>query len=1576
MLRRVKICKQIVKIFLSILMVITVMPTNVFAMDEGIEEEHKNAEMNFDIKEQFSVNDKEEFTLHINANDDKGKEGNLVFSFSDEEAVSGLQYWDEVLKRWVYLQTDYELKDKLELIDSDYKFRVSFKSAGKFKIQAAVVDLDTREEICASEANVTVKDRFNVSVIKNVEDGGEILLDGEKREFLQVDEDTDVKLTINASENYKIQSIQVNNNDISGVEGKDSYSDIITVQENTEIVVNFIRIWTVNVSYDSKDGIVYMDSQVISGSVDIHEGKMFTLRAQPHHGYRVSEVDITVNSVTNKTHFNENDFVYEKKFNTKNNYNFKITFARNIYQVDVVKGPHGEVKTVQSVQHDDSFKVYLEPDVGYTVDNITVNGSKITEIIKEDGKIYFELYHVDKNQIIDVKFKQISKAEKNQIDINDEQALRVNEDKTLYVIDSDSEIVIKSIHDIRLYTKSGEVFQGNNENDHSISIHNTCTINRVEVYYRAEDELYEEWHEVDIDGFTIAVDQGDVKAVLNVISESTDYGYYNDDVQFEVKAIDGGVYYSGLQSVSYWITIDGIKQKEILLYSHKDEIRTSYDNDSLTVNAEMYNSSDVSITVKVVDRAGNESYNDKKIKINSTAPKIHLEITNDNSKSAVEGYYNKDRTLTITVLDREDTFNPDTVNMIVNEEKVNKSDIAWTNDGNVHVGIYKFDEEKEYEWTISYINKAGLSPETIDAPTNQSIYHFIIDKTAPSDLDVVVNKKSVLGTNENFAFDTFFDTKIVVKLTASGGLSGLQSMKYQKVESLSEFVDSEDKWIAYDENEGIIVSPNEKFVLYFRAEDKAGNVSIVHSTGIVVDNQKPVGEVHAPDIDIEPETANKNGFHNSDVSVKLNVIDPRYAGTEPSEIGFYSGLNRITYKIYTKDTDAVEEGVLFDLRDKKDGANYDKDGLAYSWSGKITINSNKFNSNNVIIQVTATDNAGNTRITSTLQGEIKIDVTKPRIKVEYSNNAVDSSSYFKSGRKATIIITERNFNADDVDIHITNSDGKSPTLSKWRKINGTGNKDNTKWQATVSYDKDGDYTFSIGYSDLAGWTCAKENVDYGENRAPIRFTIDKTKPTIKVTYDNNSAVNSNYYKSNRVATIEINEHNLDPNGADKNRINISLNATDDGKAISIPKVSAWKTSGNKHTATIRYDEDGLYTFDISVIDKAGNISAKFTQQKFYIDKTAPKLEISGVKDNSANKGDVIPVISYSDTNYDADKVSISLTGANRKSVKLDGKYTDTHNGRTFTFKNFAKEQEMDDIYTLSATLTDKAGNTTTKNIVFSVNRFGSTYALSEASEKLNGTYVKKPIDVVVTETNTDRLSNIKVTLFKDGETISLKEGKDYRIDLTGGNGQWYHYTYTILSKNFIKDGAYSLTIESDDAAGNKSENNQDVKNTAISFGVDNTLPIININNLISGTTYAVDSFDVEMSITDNLKLAKVIVELDGKVIKTWSDLELENIIKNGGNFIFTIDSDSINAHTLVVYAIDAAGNGEKISKVDLPENAETVDHFYVTTNLWIRFYTNKPLFFGSIAAIIIVSSLIAFLVKRKKSGLTNASAEE
>lgn len=893
-----------------------------------------------------------------------------------------------------------------------------------------------------------------------------------------------------------------------------------------------------------------------------------------------------------------------------------------------------------------------------------------------------------------------------------------------------------------------------------------------------------------------------------------------------------------------------------------------------------------------------------------------------------------------------------------------KNSDNWTSTGDTHTAEITFSTEAFYKFDILYTDMSGRKNEPVNYGDSKAATDFVIDKTAPVNSDIKINDSSVLARG-GVAFEKFYRNDVTVKFSTNADISGIKSVKYQKVNDLSSY-NKNGTWNEYDSQNGVVVKPNEKFVIYFMVEDMAGNTVIVNSTGIVVDDKAPIGEKAAPEIDIIPDAANANGLHNGNVNVSMKVVDPKYSGVNSDINGYYSGINKITYRIYTKDTDAVETGTLMDISaNNTNGAVFDKDNLISSWSGNITVDASRFNSNNVVVEVKAVDNAGNERVTTNemIGQAIKIDITAPAIDVSYDNNTADNNTYFKENRTARIQITERNFNENDVDVRISNTDGVIPSVSGWTQYAGSGNMDNTTWVTYVTYDADGDYKFDISYKDMADNTAGAENYADGTVAAK-EFTVDKTNPVIEVSYDNNDAENSNYYKTDRTATISVTEHNFQAD-----RVIVNVTAMDDGNAVNAPQISGWTSDGDINTATIYYGSDAYYTFNISMQDMAGNSSDEFTEQNFYVDKTVPELSITGVENNTANSGTVIPVISYSDTNYDESLVLITLTGANRKTVELDGSYAEQHNGRVFTFKDFANEKSIDDIYTLTASITDRAGNVSTQTVVFSVNRFGSTYELSSSTENLNGTYVKSTEDVVLSEVNVNQLTNIKLTLYKNDATIVLKENEDYRVSISGGNGQWYQYTYTVFAKNFSENGVYRITVQSDDATGRTQKTDQDTKNIEIQFGIDNEPPVINVKNLESKTTYAMESKEVEMTVRDNLKLGQVIVELDGNEYKTWSGDELEQIVQNGGNFTFNIDGNSTSAHNIVVYASDAAGNGAKTANADKPANVVNIDDFYVTTNKWVQYINNKPLFYGSIIAVIAVVGLGVFavtFVRRKK----------
>lgn len=1473
---------------------------------------------------------------------------------------------------------------------------------------------ETFQETLTADEDITVSVTFaqEYTVTVTADKGGKVLLDGEAVTEKTYKEGTEVELSVAADDDYQIESIAIDGTQ-EDIADTASFTKKLTVDKDTTIAVKFIRVYTVTVTYDSQHGTVETDPAAQGGEVEavlVKQGSTLTIKATPNENYRVSEVEIDGKAES----FDDNRYVKDTPFTRDIKsitapHTIKITFAPTLQTITVISGKHGTVKVEgpEKVSYNDSVDLTITPDDGYIIDTITVDEADVKANVRRTAEKSYQLHltEVQRDTKVTVTFTECP-----QIGTKDLTALggitwnsgnAIRRDGATFVFANNAKVQFSAAADetgsetgikgIQLIFADGTTSGGYDAKTASFTqpadIQETKTIQAIRVFYGETEIRVAQLADPaeKLEGLKIVVDTTAPTPELALEAANTN-GYYHKSFTATVKSIIDPDDYSGIRSVEYWVVKDRTEteqgtetQRETLYtYTEGSDILQELEGLSFIVDAGKNNSDNVVIYVQVTDRAGNVyTTPPQAVKINSTSPTIEIKFGGEKPVNVVKengterGYYKDARTATVTITDRASTLDLDAVKFDIKDTAgKDVSDTAtisvWGKDdttGKVSCGV-TFSGDANYIWSISYTNKAGLSALADKDQTKMTYgetpYCFTVDKNAPTGTitanTYVVGVKDptsspvweALIDSKNLTFGVWANDKIVITPSGWDETSPIKSKEYFVQKFRTDETDdtkkapltakelAQQEWT--DIGETTEFTPNQQLVVYLKITDMAGNVTYLSTNGLVVDNERPHEEFTAPEI-VRVSGLTNNKIYNGDVSVKVSANDP-------VENGVYSGLKQVTYTVYNgkvyNEKDVTQQGVLYSWDGNTPPCQFKKDM-------GFTVDAKKNNSNDVHILLTAEDNAGN--VTS-MEYSIKIDITKPIIDIEYDNNAADSGTFFRESRRANVTVKERNFDPAAVQVSIKNTDGTIPTISKWSKTDGNGNMDNTQWEATIEYTAEGDYTFDIDVTDKAG--NPNEPVRYADGTvAPTAFTIDKTRPTISVTYDNNSALNGNYYNANRTATVVVTEHNFDAS-----RVNIALRATDDGADIALPTVSGWTSSGDRHTATIAYRRDGLYTFDIDVTDKAGNTSADFTEQTFYVDTTAPTLEITGVADRSANNGDIIPVVSYSDTNYDDAQVNITLTGAMRKGVALDGSYADQHNGKVFTFKNFAKEKEVDDIYTLAATLTDKAGNTTEKTILFSVNRFGSTYALSAATEQLNGSYVQTPQDVVVTETNPDALQNIRITLFKNNQTIILQEGTDYRIEVRGGNGQWYEYIYTVLAKNFADDGVYRLTFYSEDAAGNIAENTLDTKKQEIGFGVDKTKPNMVVTNLESDTTYPLENLTVSLSAGDNLLLQSVVVYLDdySKAYKTWTAEEVAAIVANQGEFTFDIPGDSTGAHQVKIVCTDAAGN----------EQTEEITNFYVTTNLFVRYYNNKPLFFGSIAAVVVIAGVVIALAAGKK----------
>ena len=1013
-------------------------------------------------------------------------------------------------------------------------------------------------------------------------------------------------------------------------------------------------------------------------------------------------------------------------------------------------------------------------------------------------------------------------------------------------------------------------------------------------------------------------------------------------VSFMVKAADEG---SGVKSIT--IYQDGVAK----------ETKTVDENNSASFTITLSDGAENKITASATDNVGNVTEaknfakfgNGAQIVQDDQTPEIGVNLDGFyfDTVGDVTTYYEKqDENIRLSLSQKKSGLNSVSVriNGVELTEDVNGKSFVQANYD------YKDSTQKKHitdSFVISTSQAAALADGdydiTVSVTSNvdtAAVYtkniHIHKEDQAP-----VIANYTVLGAakedvNSVDSYGYYANGNVTAELTLSDGAAGagIRSVSYF-------FVDFTGKVSSVDTVElckrpgeeatiQIPVLADFKGYLYVKTTDNVGNTvsNAYQTTGILTEsaqahNGNAVVALSAEKTDRKDR--NGNNLYAADTSVAVRVADA------------YAGIRKIEWSV----------SAPFDTANNRSGVvTFDNSGAASDASWNIAARDKNLvtevtnsipvsnNSNDIVIRVKMTDCAGNTTEQTMM---MSIDKTAPSISLSYNDVAPDQTytSIYKDTRIATVTVKERCFDANAVVWNITSTHGASAQVSGWSEHVNTENPDENTYTATVTFAADDDYTFAMNYTDLAG--------NAATPFATQNFTIDQTVPVIEVSMDGQPS-NGNYYAQGRTATVKVTEHNFDPS-----RIEVRGTATDNGQTITFPVVSGWTTDGDVHTTTIAFNTDGVYAFTVDGADEGGNTAVQNVTEEFVIDQTEPTIEISGVENNSANKDVVAPVVQFLDTNYNEGAAKVELVGANHGVVEAKGAFTASENGQTFTFSDFDHEQDVDDIYTLTATEVDFAGNETTQSITFSVNRFGSVYVFDHSLKEIEGTYIKKPIDVVLTETNVDQLSmeTVKVTVSANGVPKDLQEGTDYTVAQAGGNGSWSQYTYTIDKSVFQGDGSYLVTLYSEDNAGNINENIEESKKAEIDFGVDGTAPVIVPINIEDGQSYNAQNYDATISVVDNLVLQDVEVMLDGKQV---------SYTQEGDNFNFSIP-EAGNRQNLEVVAKDAAGNEVNCK----------VANFLVSTNSFARFYHNTPAVVASVCGVAAVGGGAgAFAMFRRK----------
>lgn len=825
----------------------------------------------------------------------------------------------------------------------------------------------------------------------------------------------------------------------------------------------------------------------------------------------------------------------------------------------------------------------------------------------------------------------------------------------------------------------------------------------------------------------------------------------------------------------------------------------------------------------------------------------------------------------------------------------------WTNKGNVSTEDNRFVYElslptisvdANYDFAYDYTDLAGN-------PINETIKQAVtLDRAKPEGtvtVEDLVNGSASETWNKFLSaitFGHFGKNSVRASMTSDDETAGVAATQYltsAKALTRSE-LEARTGWTGYSSKISLAASQN--LVVYEKITDKAGNIQYISTDGIIVDNVAPV-----PVVKITPTNPGwGKGVYSATDNPGFDI-----SVTDPVVNDAYAGLKTISYTITNGTTGYVESGTL---------ANLERTSHLQSWTGHVTINPNNFYSNDVRVKVTADDWSTNDAASEEIS--IKVDNKAPIVTFSFDQSDVHNGKYYNNDKTLTITVDERNFD-ESYQPQVTSTAGGGYSVSGWSH-NGEIH------TATVTFSGDSDYTVTYDCFDLAGNKSNTEKLD--------EFTVDKTKPVIQVSYDNNSALNNNYYKEARTATITITEHNFNPG-----EVTVTTTAQLDGAAASAPGVSGWSGSGDTHVATVSYSADADYTFTISATDLASNVSDPYATESFTVDQTKPTVEITNIEDRSANNGEVAPVITLNDINFDSGKTVVHLTGANKGEVDTTGMYTSTasNKGQTLTFYNF--KENMDDIYTLTAETTDKAGNQYSTSKIFSVNRDGSTYLYDDYTEELikNG-YTNDPKNLVVSEINVDTLTFQELTVSENGTQKTLEQNKDFEVSESGSDVSWKEYKYTINASNFENEGDYNVSIYSEDRATNVTTNT--AKSKDILFAVDKTSPVISLANIEDGGRYKVESQTFTANVDDNMALDKVEYYVDDELKQTF---DADEVSANGGSLELSVDSSN-TFQNVSVKAYDKANNEATTASVDV----------LVSANTWVQFYNNKPAFYGTI----------------------------
>ncbi|WP_395994548.1 Ig-like domain-containing protein [Enterobacter asburiae] len=615
-----------------------------------------------------------------------------------------------------------------------------------------------------------------------------------------------------------------------------------------------------------------------------------------------------------------------------------------------------------------------------------------------------------------------------------------------------------------------------------------------------------------------------------------------------------------------------------------------------------------------------------------------------------------------------------------------------------------------------------------------------------------------------------------------------------------------------------------------------------------------------------------NGHGNTGTGEREIVIDANLPGLRVDTVAGDDVINSIEHAqnlIITGSSEGLATGAALTVT--VNGKTYAATVLADgTWTAAIpAADVSALNAGTIAVTVEGQSAAGNP---VSISHDVKVDLAAVAISI----NPIASDDVINAAEKgADLVLSGSTSNVEENQTVTITFGGKSYTAT----VDADGN-----WTATVpSADlgslKDGDASVQVSVTNVNGNSAS----------AGREYSVDATAPTVSIEIvSDNNIINAAEAQQDLVV-------NGVTNAEAGQTVTVTLNGLD--YTTTVQANGSWSVT--VPSADLSGITDGNYTISAAVSDKAGNPAS--ADRDVLVDTTVPQLTIHTVSDD-----DVINSAEHAQALI----VTGSVTGAAAGDV-----VTVTLNGKSYTATldasgNWSVGVPAADVtalaagdYTITAALTDKAGNSNSATHGVEVNLTAPVLTIDTVSGDDAINNAEKTQDLTISGTASGLAAGAVVTVMLNGKAYSAQ------VD---DNGKW---TTTVPANEVgqLGEALYTVTASATDSVGNNTSASHTVNVESVLPGVIvNTIAgddVINAAELAAGQTISGKVVNAEAGNTVTVTIGGNSYTATVQSDLTWSVNVPESVLTALGNGDLTVSASVTNG-------VGNSGTGEREIVID------------------------------------------------------------